>query len=829
MADFDRESMLEMFVYEMNQLIENLEGRVLKAETGFEKDDINEIFRIMHTIKGSAAMMLFDSISTTAHAIEDMFYYLREENVKNVNSEMIADVVLNSMDFIKSEMSKIQSGEPADGSNENILVNIKKVLGVLKGEVEEISESVENTVTSQPLDSKKSAEEKNIINQHITEEDRRFNKIRVDNKNVFEINFQLIHNCEMKNIRAYTTVSNLELTYDDVTYYPDNMLDPSALDIIEKNGFQVVITTSEDCTKVLETIFSTTYTDYVVLREAVMGDPNEILDELNMYDINVIFEDGYGIDNKNILNNIKVLEMDSDYIVLNKIEVEGQGERELSLRIYSPMTEDVVRKKVSSFENLKDFEINSNFGTTSEKNVETPVIKEIRDVEETVVDEQAPQVTKIEEIPVIEEIATEVSMPMEQEEVSPDYSKGDVGGKIDIQPQKTAEIKKNAPNQVISVGINKLDQLLNLMGELVIAEAMVTQNPELESLELESFFKDARQLHKIINDVQDIVMSMRMVPLSSVFFKMHRIVRDMSKQLNKEIQLEVIGEETEVDKNIIEHISDPLMHMIRNSIDHGIESENVRLANGKPAKGTVTLEAKNSGGDVLIIIKDDGGGIDVNRVMQKAKNNRMLTKSENEYTEKEIQQFIFQPGFSTNENVTNYSGRGVGMDVVITNLQMVGGSVDVSSKVGVGSEFTLKIPLTLAIIEGMIINLGNANYTIPIISIRQSFKAKKEMISVDPSGNEMITVRGEVYNLIRLGDFFGVETNVSDIEDGIIMVVENGNKTLCLFIDSLVGERQVVVKSMPKYINPIRGISGCTLLGNGDISLIIDVAGFFNK
>ncbi|MDR2940108.1 MAG: chemotaxis protein CheA, partial [Clostridiales bacterium] len=389
--------------------------------------------------------------------------------------------------------------------------------------------------------------------------------------------------------------------------------------------------------------------------------------------------------------------------------------------------------------------------------------------------------------------------------------------------------KKSQPQHSISVSIGKLDQLLNLMGELVIAEAMVTQNPDLDGLELENFFKETRQLRKIINDVQDTVMSMRMVPLSTTFYKMHRIVRDMSKALNKDVVLEIVGEETEVDKNIIEHISDPLMHIIRNSVDHGIELPEERRKAGKTPQGTVLLEAKNSGGDVLIMIKDNGKGLDREKILNKAKVNGLLKKADDDYSDKEIYQFIFLPGFSTNEVVTGYSGRGVGMDVVVTNLEEVGGIVLVDSTPGEGSVFTLKIPLTLAIIEGMTIKVAGDKYTIPIISIKQSFKPSAKSIFMDPNGNEMITVRGEVYNVVRLNEFFGIDGGVTDAEDGIMIMLENGDQTVCLLADELLGEQQVVVKSMPKYIKKNRGISGCTLLGNGDISLIIDTAGFFDK
>jgi two-component system chemotaxis sensor kinase CheA len=372
---------------------------------------------------------------------------------------------------------------------------------------------------------------------------------------------------------------------------------------------------------------------------------------------------------------------------------------------------------------------------------------------------------------------------------------------------------------------------MDLVGEMVIAEAMVIQNPDLRGLALGNFTKAARQLNKITTDIQDMVMSIRMVPLSATFTKMHRIVRDMCKKLDKEVHLEILGEETEVDKNIIEHISDPLMHLVRNSIDHGIESPEERLAKGKAKIGTITLEAKNAGSDVLIIVKDDGKGLNKEKILKKARENNLLFKNEEDMTDKEIFNLILLPGFSTKETVTEFSGRGVGMDVVTKNIEAVGGSLSVDSVAGKGTVITLKIPLTLAIIDGMNIKVGKARYTIPTISIKESFRPKEGDIITDPDGNEMIMVRGQCYLIRRLHEVYKVKTDITKFTDGIIIMVEQDEKTVCVFADELLGQQQVVVKALPQYIQNLkktRGLAGCTLLGDGSISLILDVTRMFS-
>jgi two-component system chemotaxis sensor kinase CheA len=371
--------------------------------------------------------------------------------------------------------------------------------------------------------------------------------------------------------------------------------------------------------------------------------------------------------------------------------------------------------------------------------------------------------------------------------------------------------------------------LMDLVGEIVISEAMVTRNPDLDGLLLENFNKAARQLRKLTSELQDIVMSIRMIPVASTFHKMQRIVRDMNRKLGKDVELKLSGEETEVDKNIIDHLSDPLMHLIRNALDHGIESKEERIHSGKIEKASIYLEAKNAGGDVWISVKDDGKGLNKNKILQKAKDQGLLNKPESDYTEKEIYSFILLPGFSTKDSVSEFSGRGVGMDVVRENIEKVGGTILIDSIPGCGTTISIKIPLTLAIIDGMLIAVGKSRYIIPTTAIRESFRAEAKQIIEDTEGNELIMLRGECYSVIRIHRKFGVNTEVTNLEEGIIVVVEDGSNTVCLFADELVGEQQVVVKPIPAYIRKSKGLAGCTIQGDGSISLILDVNGILEK
>lgn len=380
--------------------------------------------------------------------------------------------------------------------------------------------------------------------------------------------------------------------------------------------------------------------------------------------------------------------------------------------------------------------------------------------------------------------------------------------------------------QSIRVDVEKLESLLDLVGELVIAEAMVAQNPDLKELNvsLENFEKSSLHLNKITRDLQDIATSIRMIPLSGVFRRMIRLVRDLAQKTGKKVELEIIGEQTEVDKTVIEQITDPLVHIIRNSIDHGVGKPEERREHGKSETGHLSLQAKYVGGEVWISIKDDGRGLSRKRLLNKAVERGLIDGSGDEMSDAEVWQLIFQPGFSTADQITDVSGRGVGMDVVRRNIENIRGKVDVTSETGTGTEVILKIPLTLAIIDGMIIRIGRNRYIIPLIGIKETIRASMDDITQTMDGQEIINIRGSLYPIVRLHDFYAIEPDSKRLSDGIIMMVENAERRFCLFVDELIGQQQIVIKGLSGYLGNIRAISGCTILGDGTVCLIIDLA-----
>lgn len=391
-------------------------------------------------------------------------------------------------------------------------------------------------------------------------------------------------------------------------------------------------------------------------------------------------------------------------------------------------------------------------------------------------------------------------------------------------PPTPAATAATAQSTSIRVDIDKVDRLINMVGEVVITQAYLgAQTRDLAPAQFGDLIRGIDEMSHHIRELQEAVMAIRMQPVKSIFSRMPRLVRDLAKQLDKDIHLEMVGENTEVDKTIIEQLSDPLTHMIRNSVDHGIEKPGSREEAGKPRQGTITLSAEHRSGRIVITIADDGGGINRERVLAKAKEKNVISQDAI-LTPEETDMLIFAPGFSTAEVVSNVSGRGVGMDVVRRNIESLGGVVSVENNPGQGSIFTIVLPLTLAILDGMIVRCGNEHYIVAINSIIETLRPKRHEVRPLASGGAVINVRGEFIPVVYLYNIFGIKDAVRDASQGLVVLVESGNGTIGLVVDELVGQQQVVIKSLEENSDPIPGVSGATILGDGKVSLILDVS-----
>ena len=702
------DSMVEFYVHENMQLLEQLEEILLagQSDTGkLEKKEIEEIFRAMHTIKGSSAMMGYDSLTKLTHSIEDVFDEIRNGlELSSSKWEEVVDVVLAIIDFLKEEISNVQEGLLPEASIDELH---ERAVGLLNND-----ESNENKLLEIELPQDcENAESTQIIGEKH-----------------FCIKVLFESGCGMEGIRAFGVMTMLGNLCSIMKTIPED-LNVECDDIIIKDGFTIDVKTNEDKCKLEKCIQETMC--------------------LESFEIMEITEQNYKMFLMKLLN-------DSQDTIDDEIEI----------------INEVLKK------DIKEEVVQSN--TSNKINDEVEIINKAlkKDIKEEVVQSQ-----------------------------------------------------KSNKNSYLTVNIDKVDTLMNLVGEIVTTESMVEKQSQLENFDPENFEKQARRLHQLTNELQDVVMSIRMVPISSTFTKMQRVVRDMSKKTGKLVDLKLIGEQTEVDKNILENISDPLMHMIRNSMDHGIETPGERKETSKPEKATITLEAKNTGGDVVIIIKDDGRGLNKEAIIQKAIEKGITSKSIEEISDKEAYNFILAPGFSTKEAVSEYSGRGVGMDVVHTNIRKLRGSINIDSEKGKGTMIVLRIPLTLAIVDGMKVQIGDEIYIIPSLNIKEVFRHGVYEIVENPNGEEHSIIRGNCYEIRRLSNILGINTAKS--KEGIMILVESEMGNVCIIVDSIIGQQQVVIKPIPTLLAQFEKVqsymSGCSILEDGSISLIFDVNAIINK
>ena len=682
-------SILDTYLYEENNLLDQLDEMLVADEKNgdFSTDDVNEIFRIMHTIKGSSAMMEFNSISTIAHHIEDVFFYIRDKGIETLDPEHkkeLFNLMFRSEDYLRSEIEKVEQGVP-----------LSTDIDAFSNEINSFLKKISGAAPAQPEASQAASGSSNPAAPASLPDDK-------DAACFFHVFLE--EGVGMENLRAYMIVNAVKECDVNFRFYPSDMeTDQDTSQTIAENGFFLAFDSSEDASKA----------------EGILKTQNHI----------------------------------RSYELVNVPKAAPPAKAE--------------EKKAS------------------------------------------------------------VSKPTAPAPASTDTAAGKAAPMLSHAP-----VKQN----LISVNLMKLDSLMDIVGEIVITESMVTSSPELNLLprdNRDNFMKSARQLRKLTNDLQDIAMSLRMVPISGVFQKMNRIVRDMKQSLGKDVRLTIVGEDTEVDKTIVDNIQDPIMHIVRNSMDHGIEeTAQERIAAGKDPQGEIVLSASHTSSEVVISVKDDGYGMDPKKILEKARSKNMLTKPDSEYSQKEILGLIMLPGFSTNTTVTEYSGRGVGMDVVKNNVESLGGIVSVSSTYGEGTTISMKIPLTLAIVDGMKVTVGDSIFTIPIANIRQSFKVKADQVIKDEYGNEMVERVDHFYPIVRLHSFYHLPTEVTQMEDGILLWVEANDRSYCLFVDDLIGEQQVVVKPLPAFLSEFNlkdhGITGCTIMGDGNISIILDILSLYS-
>ena len=721
-----KEELRAIFIEEATEIIEKLDVDIINYEENPEnKELLNELFRGVHTLKGSANSFGFTRLGAFVHLFEDMLDHYRDSDICVPTN--VIDIFFNGVDVIKETMWLEVAGDESIPANYETTLEAMKQLLLNRNtecnvEIEKSNEPVAD-LASEFADVSIDMSESKVESDKTEEDNKSLCKSDSDEQNLYKIILKLDNDIYR---RGYDHGRFFQLLSEKGNIVKSNWLIPDVPDI---ETFDPEVSYWNE----VEIYLCSTESEDSVEEVFLFVEPEEY--------------------------TIKLIEDEQD---------------------------SSVSKDTQELQELK------------------PDIQKQESSEE-----------KVEVKPVIEE------------KISPAVSSVSESKKVEKNAQSAADMQKQEKRSFVKIDTQKLDELFDSVGEMVIAQNFVAENDEIIKLNSPTLTRTIDDLSKITRLIQNRVMALRMVPVHDTFDKMKRVVRDASKKVNKEIEFTTDGEETEVDKTMVDSLSDPLIHIMRNAIDHGIEdSAEDRIAAGKSAKGHVQLRAYHKGGNIAIEVRDDGRGINREKVYSKALERGVISEND-ELSDQQVFALIMQAGFSTADVISDISGRGVGLDVVRSSIEKLQGKVEIDSKVGEGSVFTILLPLTLAIIDGMIVESAGDMFIVPTLSVIESFIPQKDIVHTARGKGEFVDLRGEMIPVIRLNEVLGINHERPVIWESTLLCVESEEGKYALLIDDLIGRQQVVIKTLGKALAKLRGVSGGAIMGNGDIALILNIDDLF--
>jgi len=737
----DMTEVKKLFFEESFENVDAMEAALLDLNVGeVDKEQINSIFRAVHSIKGGAGIFKFEGIIAFTHTAETLLDEMRNE--KHVVNQDIIDLLLRSVDVIRMMLSHLQDGVEQDESEilacQTELQKILKESTIYKIETDQSSDSSADSSSAFPTsteESEKSQSHQKPVGWHIA-------------------------------FRPYASM--LKTGNDPVNLFRE----------LENLGhLEVKVDTSQLPN------FSN-----IQAQSSYLSWELDLRTNADKNTISEIFE---------WVEDECDLEISTLYGELDEVVVEAKVEPEILIED-SEETESVDIEKESS---------------TVDEEKSPSIAEEVSEVRQVIqkVNEQS------------EKSKIEISEREKQSDSSTAVQSGSKNGEsLQIKEEKT---NSHTESGSIRVNIDKVDDLINIVGELVITQSMLDQiGEEFDSSRLDQLRDGLSQLERSTRELQESVMRIRMLPINVSFSRFPRLVHDLSSKLGKKVTLKLSGEQTELDKTVLEKMSDPMVHLVRNALDHGIEMPEERRIAGKNEYGTVQLHAFHQGSNIIIQISDDGKGFDLAKIRQKATEKRLLSKEDNP-SEEQLYEMIFQPGFSTATEVSDLSGRGVGMDVVRRNIRALGGSIDVKSMRGEGTTFSIRLPLTLAILDGQLVRVGQEIYILSLLSIIESLRVDLRLVNTLVNKAEVYRLRDEYIPILRLYELFDTPPSTTQLDQGLLVIVEGDGKKIGIFVDELLSQQQIVIKSLESNFKQVQGISGATILGDGSVALILDTAG----
>ncbi len=770
----------DIFFEECNEGLVVMETGLLSLDNGTDVEEINSIFRAAHSIKGGAGSFGFMGISEFTHLMETLLDEMRDG--RRCVTQNIVDLLLQSVDILRDMVTAAQEEDEADEETiAEVKVNLDKMLESSEGKEAAEDDTGDEGVVEKEI-TITTEDESHTVQKEVSEVNQNISKWKI----VFKPDAGMMQggNDPIRIFTELKTFGELKVLSNTSDLAVFDNFDPKKCYI----SWNLELASAEDL-DVIQDAFSWVE-GQCTLEINSIEDSSE-----NSVETKAVKEEKTKTDNIESAPEVKETKSAED-----KQSEDKQSEDKQS--------EDQQSEDQQSEDQPADAAI------SALKKSETENTDSVFEVEES-----TPVVAKKPEAKPVE-----MSIPAPKREKPP------------AKPVAKAKAKGGAAKESgsIRVSIDKVDALINMVGELVITQSMLSQTGE--SLEPDNpgsydrLLDGLTQLERNTRELQGNVLQIRMLPISFAFSRFPRLVRDLSKTLGKIIDIEMIGENTEVDKTVLEKINDPLVHLVRNSLDHGIETPGERKSKGKSEKGTLQLRAYHEGSDIVIQVSDDGAGLNRDVILDKAIEKGLVGANE-ELPDDRVFNLIFMPGFSTAEQLSDVSGRGVGMDVVRRNVRDLGGNVSISNNSSdrPGSTVTIRLPLTLAILDGQLVRVGEETYIVSLIAILESMQMQPEFINTIANASEVYRLRDEYLPVIRLKELFEVGSGTDNLQEGLLVVVESDGRKIGLFVDDLLGQQQVVIKNLESNFKQIQGISGATILGDGTVALIMDVPGLIQK
>ncbi|MBF0350473.1 MAG: chemotaxis protein CheA [SAR324 cluster bacterium] len=832
------------FVTESQETIETVEPALIHMEGISDahelQDIINLIFRPFHSLKGSAGFLGFHNIEKLTHRTETLLQEVR------VNPDKwqygFSEILVKSCDLVNNLLNHVES----TGNDRAFEPEISQHLDALDIMIE-LSQKGEITQPVKHEEWKPTLSIQEVLSQGGSLLESLMSKYLplFESENIVEeatlILYELKRYATLKMEPAsepHVASENLYVELDPLSLFdlpPQDSLPPAkstASPDIKPDPKKADVQSPTEITKP-----ATLSTGSVQNPERIQLFISDILEHLETIEgvFLVLDKLGEDVDKGEFLNSAKrsfhTIKGNAGFLGMAHVErLSHKAESVLEMLQDGTLSinSDVMNPVLETIDVLRD----GSGAIASGQEIDTNKFEQCMNL----LDKLIPANKKAKEIPSVQipasPTAVSVTTPASSQNASKPVPQPQIPATPAIEKAKSATSTPAAKTDVpagtpqlsdIRVSLDKLDHLIDLVGELVISDSMMAQRLDKDYIDTQELKSVSGQMHRNMRELQEIAMSLRMIPVASVFRKMIRVVHDASKKLNKQVELVLKGEETEVDKSLIEQVSDPLLHLIRNAIDHGIEDKEGRKTAKKPDKGIIVLEARYVGNELWITIQDDGKGLNREKILAKAREQNLIGPDAN-LPDHELWKMILEPGFSTNTEVTAFSGRGVGMDVVKKNIEKLRGSIHIATQQGKGTLFTLKVPLTLSIIDGLLVNVGEVSYVLPTISIKESLQPKAANIFLTPDGSEMLRIRNRLLPVIRLHRLYQIETGIQDLTGGMLLVIESSERAFCLFVDAIVGQQQIVVKTLPPSMTEIPYLAGCTILGDGQVGLILDMS-----